>query len=187
MTSRIGTVRNLAGERQRRLRTAGTLDGSVRQDVGDDIETHAKRLLALLGRIRMDSFILETVPQIRIESIQHHEPPFVEQAESARGTAVVLVNFRQTSGEVVLLVKDRMRKGQLDQVLVGKDAVHLAAEGGVDAVVVVTPKEAAAREIRVHALDFGGCEAHVAVPRHEEEGMPEERLVEGSDDFGIVD
>src|SRR5215831_4218263 len=147
MTSRIGTVRNLAGERQRRLRTAGTLDGSVRQDVGDDIESHAKRLLALLGRIRMDSFVLETIPQIRIKSIQHHEAPFVEQAESASGTAVVLVNFRQTSGEVVLLMKERMRKRQFDQGLIGEDAAHLAAEGSVDSVVVVAPQEAAAREI----------------------------------------
>src|SRR5262250_1920320 len=101
MTSRMGTWRNLLGGSTRRLRSPQARRGSVRQDIGDDVERHAKRLLALLGRIRMDSFILETVPQIRIKSIQHHEAPFVEQAESASGTAVVLVNFRQTSGEVV--------------------------------------------------------------------------------------
>ena len=81
----------------------------------DDVDAHAQRLVALLGRVGVDAGVLEPVAEIGVVGIEDDHAAVVERAERARRAAVVLVDLRQAAREVVQLVEHRVDERQLDQ------------------------------------------------------------------------
>src|SRR5436190_9474067 len=58
---------------------------------------------------------------------------------------------------------NRMRQRNVDELAIGKDALHLAPEARVDAVVVAYVQEAAARQVLAQSNDFVIAQPDVAV------------------------
>src|SRR5262249_50867457 len=137
---------------------------SVCEGVLHDVQTHAQRRITLLGGIVMDFFVLEAVPEVAIVGKEYRQPPVVDNPECLGGAPVMFMNLRQSLGEFVKPVKNRMGEGQLDQLVLGEHLLHFPPERGGDAEVVVHPQEPARDQVAAHVGDLGGGELHVPVP-----------------------
>ena len=87
----------------------------------------------------------------------------MEEPEPLGRRVVVLVDFREPVGEGEVRVVDGVAEGDLHEVLLGEDLLHLPADVLVEAVVVVDVEEAAAGEIAAEAGRLGIGEDDVAV------------------------
>src|SRR5690606_8667125 len=93
------------------------------------------------------------------------QAPLMDDAESLRGLAIVLVDLRQALRELVERAVDGVIGRQLDQLLVREDAPHLAPEALVQAVVVVRVQEPPGKEVAAEQDDLFVREPDVAVTR----------------------
>ena len=72
--------------------------------------------------------------------------------------------------------KNRMTEGKFDEVCVREDLLHLAPEGTIHTIVIVSVQKAAAFEVGPQALRFNIGERDIAVARKEEERVGKELL-----------
>ena len=75
----------------------------------------------------------------------------------------MLVDLRQAFRKVVYEMVNRVRQRNVDELAIGKDALNLAPEAGVDSVIVTHVEETTAREIVAQSDDLVVTQADVAV------------------------
>ena len=97
------------------MRSARPAGSSLGEGELHDVQGHARSRLSLLGGVVMDLFVLEAVPEVGVERKEYNQPSVANNAEGLRRAAVVLMNLRQSGGEVVKLVKNRMGERQFDE------------------------------------------------------------------------
>ena len=123
----------------------------------------------------MDLLVLEAIAEVRVERKEYNQPSVPNNAKRLGRTAIVLVDLGQTARELVKRMKNGVREGELDERGVGEDALHLAAERGLDPEVVVHPQEPARREVAPQVGDLVPGELHVAMTAGEHERVLEHR------------
>src|SRR5262249_39549522 len=80
---------------------------SVGECVMHDVDRRAQGGLALVRGIVMDLLVLKAVSQVAIEAKEYNQPSVVDNAEPLGRAPIVLMNLRQSAGEIVKLVKNR--------------------------------------------------------------------------------
>src|SRR5437763_10880416 len=106
------------------------------------------------GRIVIDRGVLPTIPQVARKAVVHGEPVAKKNAEPARGEPVMHMDLGEALGQVVYDVVDRVRKRNVDERPVGKNALDLATEALVEPVVVVDVKKTTTCKILPEPLHF---------------------------------
>lgn len=121
----------------------------------------------------MHGFVFPAVAEIALIIVETNHHAVEKQSESLRGQFVVLVDFRQAIRKIILRVIDGMREWQLDELRVGQNFFHFAAEARVHAIVVVGEQESAGRKVRAQVLGVVLAERDVAVAVEENNRLRE--------------
>ena len=124
----------------------------------------------LLRRVVVHIGVLPTIAEITLVGVVDHQSPPDENPKPLRRLAIVLVNLRNTGWEIVHQMVDGMLERYLHQRPIRKEPGDLAAEGLIEAVVVVDVEESALQQPAPQDNQFLIRPVEVAVARDVEVG-----------------
>jgi hypothetical protein len=119
----------------------------------------------------MNIRILPAVPEIGVEAVKDDETPSSEDPVPMRRSAVMLMNLRQTGGEMIPNAIDQMLEWKLDQIGTGKDPPDLAPKRLVHPEIVVGMKESTILQILPKTPELLLGKAYISVTGHVQEGI----------------
>ena len=149
----------------------GTLFG---EGVADDVAAHLQGAESGGGAVAVHFGIFPAVAEVTFPGEEADEATFPDEAVALWGEVVVLVDFGQAIGELVVLMIDGVGEWELYKVEFGEDSFHLWDDELAEAVVIVDVEEAATDEVAAEVLHFAVGEEDVAVACEVEEGVVEE-------------
>src|SRR6266850_5368927 len=119
------------------------MDSSMRDRVGGDVDREAQRGRTLLGRVVVDPGILDAVPDVAVEGVEHEQAASLDHSEYPRGASIVLVDLGRARGKGARVAEDRVVEGKLGEGSLGVEPLHQLAEGLVHSEIVIGPEEPA--------------------------------------------
>ena len=146
----------------------------VEEDELEDVGAHLEGTEVIFGRVVVDVDVFPSVAEVTLPSEEAYESTLVDECVGFWWMVVVFVDFGKAVREVVFLVEDGVREGELDPLEVGEDFLHLRHGVFFEAIVVVDVEETAAEEVGAEVVDFLGGEGDVAVAGDVDVGVVEE-------------
>ncbi len=126
----------------------------MRQGPNNHIGAHFEGFSSFFGGVIVDVGIIPPIGNVAAHIVKDNQAVFVKQAKSPRGVAVVFVDFWQAVWKVKRRLKEAKRRGQLDELFVGKRAFEFSAKGVVQTVVVIGKEKPPALEINAQPPQF---------------------------------
>ena len=160
----------------------GSVLGVVEEDVGEDVLPHLQCLRARGLAVVVYVLVFPAVTQVALPTEEADEASFPNEAVALRCFVVVFVNLGKPVGEMVLLMVDGMREGELDKLEFGKDLLHLGQDEFFKSVVVVNVQKASANQVVAKVFGFLCRKEDVAVAGDVEEGVAEDLAAADIDD-----
>src|SRR5438105_2536108 len=100
-----------------------------------------------LRRVFMHFIIFPSISEVTLAIIKADQSSLINQSETLRWLAIVLMNFRQPFRKAVGLVINWMRKRKLDKIEFRKNFFHFFPNECIESIVIRDVKESTADKI----------------------------------------